>query len=158
MPMDKVHIIFGGLDMQPRVNMALILAREAKWPQPLLKRIEAVRHALQRDGEKLAERRNQVVHGVHSDSEIPAHFKLTMVRWKGPKTTQDVSITDVRALALRLGEMAQEVWSIFDDYGVWKFGPRSDEDSGQPLLKRKPGVWLKVQQHLKSAIKRLLRH
>lgn len=47
MPMPKVHIIFGGLDMLPRVNMAITLARQARWPQHLVKRIEVIRKALQ---------------------------------------------------------------------------------------------------------------
>lgn len=154
MPMSKVHIIFGGLDMQPRVNMAITLAREAGWPQRLVKRIEAIRKALQRGGEDLAARRNQAVHGVHKASELPEHVSLTMVRWRGPKETQDVSLSELHQLGVRLHELSEEAWSIFEAYGVWKFKTGSPENPAQKLRESDPGVWLILKQHVKSAIKR----
>ena len=158
MPLDKVYIMFGGLDMLPRINMALRLSREAKWPAALTKRIEEIRVGVQGKSGRhgLQERRNQLIHGVHKASEKPHSVSLTMVRWQGPKRTQDVSVTEVYELASQLGALAQEASSIFDAYGVWKFGPSGQKNGGKQLAKTEPAAGLKIAQDFQSIIKRLL--
>ena len=155
MPMPKVHLVFGGMDMLPRMNMAVTLTEEAKWPLHLTKRVRAIRTALQKGGEDLSSRRNQAVHGVHSISSLPAHVKLTMVRWRGEREAQDVSLNDLHALGVRLHGLSKEAWSIFEDYGRWKFKPSSNEDASQQLRQRHSNIWLIFKKHLEGIIERL---
>ena len=152
--LNKVYISYGGLDMLPRIGMALKLARFYGWPGPMIARIEAIRKEVQGHG-GLGERRNQLIHGVHKASLSNSSVSLTMVRWGEPKRTQDVSIANINDLARRLGGLAYEAGSIFDDYGVWKFGANREEKSDKQLPKGKASVWLKIAQDIKGAIKRL---
>lgn len=116
---ERSYFLFGGLDMLPRVNMALNLARYNKLPPPLITRIKAVRTSLQKD---LAERRNQVVHGAHREIEADS-TTLTMVRWQGDKRHRTMTALDIHQLALEIHELGNEVWDIFEAVGDWKFGP-----------------------------------
>ena len=156
-PLDLVYLKFGSLDMLPRVNMAMTLARYHKWPQPMISRIEAIRKQLQgingRNG--LQERRNQLVHGVHKESLNPQSVSLTMVRWGEPKRTKDVSILDIADLANQLGALAQEASSIFDAYGNWKFGLSREKNGSEQFAQAKAGSGCKIVQDFKGVIKRL---
>ncbi len=156
-PMDKVYITFGGLDLQPRINAALKLTRYAGWPQHLVKRIEAIRTTIQGKSGRhgLAERRNQVVHGVHKQSEVPGCVSLTMVRWDGPKRTQDVSLESIQSLAEHLAALAQEAWSIADDYGAWKFGSKREEGNDEQFATAQPNTRVEITQNFQNVIKRL---
>jgi hypothetical protein len=113
----------------PRVNMALNLARYAKLPPPLLKRLTAVRKTLQGG---LADRRNQAVHGAHKDME-KGTTTLRMVRWSGDKKDKTLSIMDIHQLGVEVFELADECWSIRDDFGTWKFGPHSEKNLGNTV-------------------------
>lgn len=157
-PLDKIYLTFAGQDMLPRIRTALNLARYHKWPQHLTKRIEAIRAELQGKSGRhgLMEKRNLVVHGVHSASLQPESVKLTSPRDQGPKRHQDVSIAEMVDLARALGALAKEAGSIFDDYGVWKFGPSGQKNSNQQRTQAESGIWLKTAENLKGAIKRLL--
>lgn len=156
-PLEKIYLSYGGLDMLPRVNMALKLARYAKWPQRMVKRIDNIRKELQgpQGCNGLSERRNQLVHGVHKLSTKPDCISLTMVRWEGNKRTQDVSLTDIHDLAVKLSALAQEAGSIFDDYGVWKFGPRSDEHSSAQGSEAETSARIIIAQNVKRFIESL---
>ncbi|HYX46852.1 MAG TPA: hypothetical protein VE820_08540 [Sphingomicrobium sp.] len=59
---DSGKIVTGGLDMGPRVNMAINLARHIRVDRKVTQALETARAALQ-DG--LDKRRNRAVHGVH---------------------------------------------------------------------------------------------
>lgn len=116
---ERAYILFGGLDILPRVNAALNLARYRKIPPHLVRRIESVRRVLQKD---VADRRNQVVHGAHRDLADDS-TTLTMVRWKGDKRTKTMSATEIFQLGVRIYELGDEVWSIMEAIAEWKFGP-----------------------------------
>lgn len=117
---ERAYILFGGLDILPRINMVLNLGRHHKLPRRFLSRIEAVRTLLQKGG--LADRRNQVVHGAHRDIEDDS-TTLTMIRWKGAKRHKTMTATEIHHLGMEIYEAGNEVWSIFEDFGEWKFGP-----------------------------------
>jgi hypothetical protein len=106
---EKGALLFGHLDLQPRVNMALNLARAKKLPPPVLGRITAVRQRLQKGG--LADRRNQVVHGAHRDME-GVETTLTMIRWKGEKRSRRMTAAEINSIAVEAYELGSEVWSI----------------------------------------------
>lgn len=148
-PNDRAEMIFGGLDMLPRCNMAINLARHHRLPRPMIQRIEAIRKAMQGG---LSDRRNQAVHGAHAASDLPGHVRLRMVRWKGDKSIQHVSIADMFGLATELAALAQEASLIFDDYGRWKFGDHRPENAHSQTAQVDPGVWLKVTKHIQARI------
>jgi hypothetical protein len=152
LPPDEAETIFGGLDMQPRCNMAINLARMHRLPRPMIQRLEAIRKALQGG---LADRRNQAVHGAHAESHLPGHIQLRMVRWKGEKSVQHVSIADMYSLTKELGVLAQEAGSIFDDYGLWKFGDHGRVNARDDFPKVRSGVWLNAAQNIKTRLNHL---
>lgn len=118
-PREKGEIIFGGLDMLPRINMAIKLAEHAKIAPPLRRRLRDVRSKLQGG---LADRRNQVVHGAHKDLE-DGLTTLTMVRWQGDRREKKIDKADLYQLGNEIFELGDECWSIMEDLGMWKFGP-----------------------------------
>jgi len=150
-PKEKANIIYGGLDMLPRCGMAINLARHARLPGPTIARIEAIRKALQgTDG--IAARRNQAVHGVHSASPLPAHVRLTMVRWKGEKLTQEISVQNMYDLGMANAAMGIEAGKIFDDYGAWKFGDHRPENRDGEEIQPESSIRLKIAQHINACV------
>lgn len=116
MEWEKATIVFGGLDLLPRVNLAIALARHVKLPQRFVKRIEDIRRVLQKDG--LSERRNQVVHGAHREME---NFgtTLTMLRWKGERRSQTLSAKDINRIATQAYELGDSAWLLMADIREW---------------------------------------
>ncbi len=151
--LEKAYTRYGGQDMLPRLNMAINLTKEAKWPRRLIKRLEAIRAALQGG---LADRRNLFVHGVHAAGNAPGEVRLTMVRWKGKKRHQYVTLVDALDLANKLAILAQEIHSIDRDYGVWKFGSHYEEDRGEQIRQTKAATRFIRAHNVKRAIKLLL--
>jgi len=109
--LEKGYIMFGGLDILPRVNMAINLARHNKYPPQILKRIIAVRDELQGG---ITDARNQVVHGAHKDMQ-GAETTLTMVRWKGNKRHKRTSAGEIATLAIQIRDIGNKVWAVMDE-------------------------------------------
>lgn len=122
--MEKGELIYGGMDIIPRVNMAIRLADHAKVHPPLVKRLRNVRKAIQSD---LCDRRNQIVHGAHRDMDNGS-TTLTMVRWRGDKRQKTFTALDIANLGNEIFELGNETWSISKDYGEWKFGPHRQKN------------------------------
>lgn len=118
MRLEKAYLMFGSLDMKSRLDLAINLARAAKVPVPFVKRIENVRKALRE--ERLSDRRNQAVHGVHKAFSQPNSIDLTMPRWPEPRRTQSVSETDLHQLGVRLAELQKDIWSLGEAIHLWK--------------------------------------
>ena len=119
MPHKTGAIAFGGLDMLPRANMVINLARHFKAPKPITDRLVEIRKALQ-DG--LSDRRNQAIHGVHADADAPDAVRLTMMRWAEAKRTQDVSVAELYQTGLDIKRLAEHALMVFVAIGEWKFG------------------------------------
>ena len=153
MPIEEAYIVFGGLDMRPRLNMAVNLSRHHKLHPPLLKRLLAVRDAVSKN--KIDEKRNRAIHGVHQISEKPLHVSLTMARWSGDKRTTDVSIADLHKSGFDILDLAQEVWAIIQAYGIWKFGEHRPENTVSQFVKASPSLWLKIKQYARTRINHL---
>ena len=141
---EECYIAFGTLDIRPRLNMAIKLARYHNVKVSLIVRLEKIRKTIK--VKKLDDRRNQAVHGVHSDSEKAMHVKLTMVRWAGDKREQDVAVRDILELGNELNALANEAHCIFLDYGAWKFGDHMVPDAYRQVLKTKPSPFFKLNQ------------
>lgn len=120
MPVEKGEIIFGGLDIKPRVNMAIGLARYSKVPQRIVRRLVELRTVIQKD---LMDQRNQAVHGAHKNLEGD-ETTVRMVRWSGDKKDKTLSVLDLHQLGVAILEAADECWAVRDAIGEWKFGPK----------------------------------
>lgn len=94
MPLEKTYSRYGRLDMLDRVKMAIKLSVEAKWPGRFIGRLRAIQRSLQKGGDRLAEKRNMFVHGVHSTTGTPGEYELTMVRWPATNRKTVVTIED----------------------------------------------------------------
>ena len=129
METEKAYIIFGGLDIVPRANMAINLARYNKLPTSLVKRITAIRKALQGGLDK---RRNQVVHGAHRETQ-GAEVTLTMVRWQGEKRHQKLSSQDISLLAKDVHDLGTEVWSTCEAVFLWSARHHMQENFDNPF-------------------------
>lgn len=153
MTVEKGEIIFGGLDIIPRINMALGLGLHNKIPLRFTKRLTAVRKAL-RDG--LAADRNTLVHGAHRPMENGA-TTLRMSRLKGEKKEQSFTPLQIGKIGAEIHALANECWSIRDDIGVWKFGPDSKEDGANDLASGTPVVGLELAKRIHASVQRLWR-
>jgi hypothetical protein len=120
MPTEEGDLVFGGLDMQARVNTAISLARHHKLPRLLIVELEAVRRSLQKG--RILERRNQAVHGAHAETEEFGTFQLRMSRWPVPKKLQRVSVEDMLKLTEEVHELQRRTVKVMDQFGDWKFG------------------------------------
>lgn len=134
-PLEKAYMLFSGLDIRPRLGMAINLARYHKWPSRLLKRLGAIRIEIQGNNGRngLAEKRNLVVHGVQKTSTRAHSITFTVPRNHGTKLHTDVSVKEMYDLAASLNALAKEAGSIFDDYGTWKFGSNSEKNGDEQL-------------------------
>lgn len=80
-----------------------------------------------------------------------------MVRMRGPKMTQQVSIADLHDLALRLARLSQEANAIFEAYGSWKFGPYSKEDGDDQVTPAVANPVFKFARDIQGLVKSLFR-
>jgi hypothetical protein len=135
-PPSEAFIIFGGLDMRPRLNMAVNLARHHKMERKLLDRLTTIRVTITK--EKLDDKRNQAVHGAHSDSTTPQHVKLTMARWSGDKRDQEISIAELHKTGLRLNDLANEAYLILIAYVESLGVNHSRENANDTFVKTNP--------------------
>lgn len=90
--METGKIVTGGLDMRPRANMAVTLARHLKAPAELTQALIDARKALD-DG--LEKRRNLVVHGTQSLMEDPSlgiEFVMHRGKNRGPQIFTDAAL------------------------------------------------------------------
>lgn len=146
---------YGEQNMLPRLNTAIKLARKADWPSHFVQRLERIRLELQREGGGLAERRNLFVHGIQAQGPNDGETELTMVRWKGDMRRQVVTLLDAAELSHRLSLLAQEAQSIFDDYGVWKFGIENQARSNQKIAQTRAVSRLIRAENIKRGMKLL---
>jgi hypothetical protein len=156
-PLQKAYVIFAHLDMKPRLNMLILLAQDAKLPHNrFVKPLTELRRELDKDGAKLADRRNMFVHGAHKVGKERGEYVLTMSRWKGDKQSQTVTLGDAAQLALELCVQAQKLNSIVEDYGFWKFGVGQQQNSRQQVAEAKAALRIVRTHQIKRAIKLLL--
>lgn len=87
-------IVTGGLDMLPRVNMAINLAKQTKQPSDLLRILEEARTAIQ-DG--LDTRRNRAVHGVMFIGE-GFNYEAEVHRGRGSRKREFLPASELRGL------------------------------------------------------------
>lgn len=110
-------IFVGGLDMMPRLNMAINLAEHFKAPGKLRSDLRALRTHVQKN---LIDRRNTVVHGVHGPTGFDDTSELLMLRLKGPKRFQTVSAKDVATLSDEIRKTWQSSNNIIEQLKSWK--------------------------------------
>lgn len=153
-PFDEAALLFGSLDMKPRLNMAILLSRHHKWPPPLIKRLEGLRTNI--DKAKMIDRRNLAVHGVHSMSDLPQTFRLYTPRRKGSAQREEWSILDAYKLGQEAQAAALEAYDIFAEYGRRKFGQHPTEDFGSDLMTAPALRRSRLKQYLRARLHNLL--
>lgn len=144
---EEAAILFGGLDMKPRLGMAINLATHHKWHPSLIKRLRSLRTAI--DKAKLVDRRNIIVHGVHKASDKAQTFTLYSPRRNGSAQHEDWTILEAHALGVEIHAAGLEAWAIFEDYGKWKFGDHPPENSQSQIVTTPPGLLARIKQHFR---------
>lgn len=131
---DTGAIVTGGLDILPRINMAINIAEHKKAPLPIKAGLRDIRKALQ---EGLLDQRNLIVHGAQRFTETnETEFK--MLRWPEPKRHQVLSGRDIHAVAEKFHGLVVIGVRVYDDIGTWRFGPQSSPQDA----KDDRGGWL----------------
>lgn len=95
----------GGLDMIPKVRMCINIAREKKCPKYLIKALEAVRVDIQ---DKLDQRRNAAVHGVHFISDDQTKMEIETHRGRGFRERTRVTGTELRELSIDIKKVSEK--------------------------------------------------
>lgn len=153
-PPDEAAIVFGGLDMKPRLNLAINLAEHHKWPPPLVKRLRKLRADI--DKEKLVDKRNIIVHGVQCASELPQSFKLYTPRRKGDAQEETWSILEAHALGEAIHTAHKEAYAIFEEYGRLKLGDhRPIHTSGEVVAAQPRSIVARLKQYLRTRLDNL---
>lgn len=108
--MEVGKIVTGGLDMQPRLNVAIVLAKQLRAPAYLVKGLTEARKEIQ-DG--LDIKRNRAVHGVtYFDPSLPT-ARVELHRGKGPKTPVEFSTSDLDAFRHELSSLGIKLNQLF---------------------------------------------
>jgi len=111
-------IVTGGTDMQPRIKLALGLAKHLNAPRSVIKALEGARDAIR--VEKLDERRNKAVHGVRfqgeeSDSEA---ILIEVHRGAGGRMRHEQTNTELVAIGKELKAIHDQLLRQLKDAGV----------------------------------------
>lgn len=146
MPPDEAYIVFGGLDIRRRLNMAVNLSRYHGYPTALTNQLTALRQDM-KDSD-IVNRRNTAVHGVHSASNAPHSMKLTMVRYSGDRRDQDLSVLDFHAIGDEIQRLAVRAYSIFENYGNARLPEKRHKHFNRQSPHRNPGLWVKLKQYI----------
>ena len=102
-------IVTGGLDMLPRINMAINLARHLNAPKPLTECLEKIRKELQAN---LIETRNSAIHGVQFNGPN-GELEVEMHRGKGNRKRNPLPEKTLNQTGKRLYELTNELRSVF---------------------------------------------
>lgn len=148
---DEAAILFGSLDMRPRLTKAIGLAEFHCWKQPLKKRLRDLRGGI--DKLKMSDRRNMLIHGVHSESTKPQHFNLYSPRLSGDAQREEWSIQEAITLGDQVRYAAIEAHAIFVEYGRWKFGDNGPENTESQVVAVPAGLIARIKQHFSARTK-----
>jgi hypothetical protein len=102
-------IVTGGLDMLPRLNMAINLARHRKAPVELTSQLVKTRASIQ---DKLDVRRNRAVHGVNSWFPGDATVHVEVHRGKGGRERKPLPEDDLRQLGQEIHRVGKELNTV----------------------------------------------
>lgn len=152
---EEAAILFGGLDMKPRIGVAIKLAQYHKWSPPLQRGLRDLRSKIERF--KLVDKRNMLIHGVHKPSEKPQHFVLYSPRKSGTAQQEEWSIFAVLEVGNHIHSAALEAQSIFDAYGAWKFPGHSAENVSGEFVTTPTNTIARIKQDLRASFDHLWR-
>ena len=155
--LERVYLMFGGLDLRPRLNMAIALASDRNIPSPIISRLKSIRSALGKP-ENLADKRNQAVHGLHADAGIPDSVRLTMARWGEPRRHEIITTRDLYDLQARLRELWIEAHDLQEAIFSWKLAAAEKERARlQVIIEENSSVFTKATRAIVAAGRRLFR-
>ena len=96
--------------MQPRLNVAIILAKQIEAPDYLIDGLVLARKEIQ-DGMDI--KRNRAVHGItYFDPDLPT-AKVELHRGKGPKTPVEFSNSELDAFRSELNALGNKLNQLF---------------------------------------------
>ena len=159
LPTDEGAIMFGGLDVHKRLNMAINLSAHHKAPPHIIRQLKDIRITLQKEkgGLDLADRRNQVVHGAHKDALDPQAVTLTMFSWNKAKREREVKFEDLAVLAEEIHALQRRVYRVFEDIGPWKYPGHGEVNRSNDLGSTPPAVRVKLTQGPYAGLKHFWR-
>ncbi|MFI4933857.1 MAG: hypothetical protein ACHP7N_04515 [Caulobacterales bacterium] len=107
-------ILTGGLDMLPRLNMAILLARHLKAGKKIERALVALRKEIQ-DG--LDQRRNVAVHGLNY--VIEGKVLVEMHRGRGDRTRREFPINELAQTEKDLGRVMTAYSAALLPWSSW---------------------------------------
>lgn len=111
-------ILTGGLDMMPKLNMAITLGNHLRAPRALVQSVIVARSAIQCG---IDVRRNQAVHGVSFlISESPFSVGVEVHRGKGRRQKEIVTNDQLHDLATELSQISCTLDEACKHYGVFE--------------------------------------
>lgn len=118
---DTGRLITGGMNILPRINLALNLAKHLNAPTQAQRALKEVRTTLQKG---LDERRNRAIHGHRSlDSSDPQAEFVEMHRGKGAGTKVRQTNKDLAQLGGDIADTARALQKAMLDSGVYSDTP-----------------------------------
>jgi hypothetical protein len=105
-------IVTGGLDILPRFNMAIALARHQKRPRKLIAALATARKSIQ-DG--LDMKRNRAIHGLHF--EEGGFTRVEMFRGKGADVITTASSAEYARIAEEIRDVRHQLQRGVGDAG-----------------------------------------
>jgi len=110
-------VVTGGLDIKPRVNMAINLGHHLRAPKEAIQALIDVRTALDDD---LITKRNRAVHGHRLlDPDDPTADLVEVHRGKGDRKRSPQTNQDLRALGIHVKAVADALKEKLDSSGVY---------------------------------------
>lgn len=104
---ETAKILFGGLDIRPRIAMAIELARHLKAPTVVIETLVTTRAAV--DG-GLLKRRNRAIHGVqflYSDGDL-----FVEVHRGKDRARRELSVTELQSLACEILQVSTNLTQV----------------------------------------------
>ena len=153
---DETAILFGSLDMKPRLNMAINLASFHKWPSPMQKRLRDLRKAV--DKSTLIDRRNMIVHGVPSQSTVPSKtVHLYTPRRSGPAQREDWSVIEAQYLGEEIRLASSAARGILNEFVAWEASYNRTKDARRQFVTIPIGRIARIKQYLSARLNRFRR-
>lgn len=113
-------IVTGGMDMLPRVNMGVALARHLKSDRRLLGALIDARKSIQGKGKTdgLLYKRNRVVHGVYSSNDNAVHPMIETHRGAGNRKRHPITPDEIKEVGSSIFATSGKLIEVFELLGI----------------------------------------
>lgn len=113
-------IVTGGMDILPRVNMAIALATHLKANPSLLQALKDTRTAIQgrRKTDGLQYQRNRIVHGVYSSNKEAMEPSVETHRGAGSRQREPINLAEIQQAGTDIHAEAFKLAAVFKPLGI----------------------------------------